>query len=198
MNRREILKFSAVILGTTMSASLSQALMAGVKAGGLPNVSLSADQTKTIAMLAEMFIPTTDTPGAIAAGVPEFIETIVTEWYNDSERTIFMDGVDALNAAAQSKESVAYYNASETLRVALLTEQEKIASEYVSGGSGGHPLAGGGDDPHTPFFSKLKELVVTGYYTSEIGCKQEQIYKPMPGRYDGDLNYADFGRRFVS
>ena len=198
MNRREILKMSAMLLGTTMSASLSQALMAGVKPGTLPNVSLTADQSKAISILAEMIIPTTDTPGAIAAGVPEFIETIVTEWYKDDERKIFLDGIDGLNAIAKSAEGVPYFKASESLRVTSLTEQEKIASEYVSGGSGGHPLAGGGDDPHTPFFSKLKELVVTGYYTSEIGCKQEQIYKPMPGRYDGDLNYADFGRRFVS
>lgn len=198
MNRREILKFSAVVLGTTMSASLSQALMAGVKSGTLPNISIQADQSKAISALAEMIIPTTDTPGAIAAGVPEFIETILTEWYNDDEREIFMAGLSSLEAAAQKNEGVPFFKASEALRVKLLTEQEKIASEYVSGGSGGHPLAGGGDDPHTPFFSKLKELVVTGYYTSEIGCKQEQIYKPMPGRYDGDLNYADFGRRFVS
>ena len=122
MNRREILKLSAMMLGTTMSASLSQAIMAGVKPGTLPNVNLSADQSKNIAMLAEMFIPTTYTPGAIAAGVPEFIETIITEWYRVEERAIFMDGLAALDNA--------------------------------------------------PFFKKLKELVITGYYTSEIGCKE--------------------------
>lgn len=196
MNRREVLKMSAMVLGTTVSASLSQALMAGVKPGTPPNVSLSDDQSKNIAMLAEMFIPTTDTPGAISAGVPEFIETILTEWYRDEERAIFMDGLSALDNAAQAKEGVAYYKASEELRVALLTEQEQIASEYKA--PAGFSLFGSKDDPNAPFFKKLKELVVTGYYTSEIGCKEEQIYKPMPGRYDGDLNYADFGRRFVS
>ncbi len=196
MNRREILKLSAMVLGTGVSASLSQALMAGVKPGTLPNVSLSAEQSKNIAMLAEMFIPTTDTPGAIAAGVPEFIETILTEWYKDDEREIFFAGLASLERDAQKKEGVSYYQASEDLRVALLTEQEHIASEYKA--PAGFSLFGSKDDPNAPFFKKLKELVVTGYYTSEIGCKQEQIYKPMPGRYDGDLNYADFGRRFVS
>lgn len=107
-----------------------------------------------------------------------------------------MDGLTALDNAAQAKEGVAYYKASEELRVGLLTEQEQIASEYKAPAE--FSLFGGKDDPNAPFSKKLKELVVTGYYTSEIGCKEEQIYKPMPGRYDCDLNYADFGRRFVS
>ena len=184
------------MLGTTMSASLSQAIMAGVKPGTLPNVNLSADQSKNIAMLAEMFIPTTYTPGAIAAGVPEFIETIITEWYRVEERAIFMDGLAALDNATQAKEGVPYYKASEALRVSLLTEHEQIASEYKA--QAGFSLFGSKDDPNAPFFKKLKELVITGYYTSEIGCKEEQIYKPMPGRNYDDLNYADFGRRFVS
>jgi hypothetical protein len=197
MQRRDLLKFSAMFLGAGISASLSQALVAGVKPGSLPNISIPATESKNISMLAEMIIPTTDTPGAIAAGVPEFIETIVTEWYHQDERDIFMQGLAAINTAAKAKEGVDYYNASEALRVELLTEQEEIASKYVPNLKGAS-LFSAGDDPLKPFFSKLKELVVVGYYTSEIGCKQEQIYKPMPGRYDGDLNYADFGRRFVS
>ena len=28
------------------------------------------------------------------------------------------------------------------------------------------------------FFQHLRQLVVLGYYTSEIGCKQERVYVP--------------------
>ena len=37
----------------------------------------------------------------------------------------------------------------------------------------------------TPFFTMLKDLTLTGYFTSEIGCTQALEYVAVPGRYDG-------------
>ena len=53
------------------------------------------------------------------------------------------------------------------------------------------------DLPRT-FFEHCRQLVVLGYYTSEIGCKQERVYLPVPGRYDGKYPYADVRRVFSS
>ena len=48
------------------------------------------------------------------------------------------------------------------------------------------------------FFEHCRQLVVMGYYTSEIGCKQERVYVPVPGRYDGKYPYAEVRRVFSS
>ena len=48
------------------------------------------------------------------------------------------------------------------------------------------------------FFEHCRQLVVLGYYTSEIGCKQERVYVPVPGHYDGKYPYADVRRVFSS
>jgi hypothetical protein len=50
----------------------------------------------------------------------------------------------------------------------------------------------------TSFFEHCRQLVVLGYYTSEIGCKQERVYVPVPGRYDGKYPFADVRRVFSS
>ncbi len=50
-------------------------------------------------------------------------------------------------------------------------------------------------DENTPFFAKIKELTVIGYYSSEVGAKQELAYNPMPMRYEGDYDYAKTGGR---
>ena len=46
------------------------------------------------------------------------------------------------------------------------------------------------------FFETVKQLTVTGYYTSEIGMTVERVYLPIPGRYDGAYSYAEVGRLF--
>ena len=39
----------------------------------------------------------------------------------------------------------------------------------------------------TDFFKRLRELTVTGYFTSEIGATQALEFLPIPGRFDGDV-----------
>ena len=51
-------------------------------------------------------------------------------------------------------------------------------------------------DQNTPFFTKLKELTVLGYFTSEVGAKQALAYNPMPMRYDGDYDFDKVGREW--
>ena len=51
-------------------------------------------------------------------------------------------------------------------------------------------------DRNTPFFTKLKELTVVGFFTSEIGAKQVLEYNPMPMRYDGDYDFPENGREW--
>jgi hypothetical protein len=196
--RREILKMCSVLLGAALSPSIHSALTADLEPNSATGGALlSASERQTIAVLAELIIPTTDTPGAIAAGVPEFIVDIVDTWFNETERQIFLAGLQELERRAVAEEGVPFSEASEKVQTILLREQEQAAQTYRPPEST-KGVFSKEHDPNTPFFTSLKQLVVVGYYTSEIGCKQEQIYVPMPGQYEGNLNYSDFGRRFSS
>ena len=173
MQRRELLKMSALLLGGSVSASLSQALLAGAAATPGAVNRFNQAQAAAVRLLCDMIIPQTDTPGAVEAGVPDFVATIVFDWYRPNERQVFLKGLAALDESARSRQRRPFHRASERTRTAALE-----------------------DAVGTPFFRALKELVVHGYYTSEVGCTQEMIYRPAPGTYDGDVDFADVGRRW--
>src|SRR6202047_2224412 len=55
---------------------------------------LNAHQNDTVVTMTDLIIPETDTPGAKAVRVNEFIDLILTDWAHDDERKNFLAGLD--------------------------------------------------------------------------------------------------------
>ena len=53
-------------------------------------------------------MPTTDTPGAIAAEVPAFIEMMLADWYEPTDRNDFMAGLGILEGYARIQYETAF------------------------------------------------------------------------------------------
>lgn len=199
MQRRDFLQI-AVLLGGISASGLVRALTQTADAAPVAQRALSGAQRAQIAVLAEQVIPRTDTPGAIDAGVPAFIEQIVTRWYTDTEQRIFMQGLDTLEQQAQQRFGNAYAACSEAQQNLLLAEQEVHARDQQR--LHPPPQASAADKPlidqEAPFFSKLKELVVVGYYTSEVAAQSEMVYLPIPNAYRGEATLADSdGKQYI-
>ncbi len=179
------------------SPSLARAMAEGFAgASSAASSCLEQGQRKLCTVLAELIIPTTDTPGAISAGVPAFVEMMVCDWYTATERKIFLDGLNALNKDCQDRHSAAFLEVSEKQQIMALHRQEDLAAAYEAPQDATSFLMPK-EDEHVPFFDKLKELVVIGYYHSEVGAKQELIYKPMPMEYR-EIPFAEVGRQWSS
>nr|WP_101760607.1 gluconate 2-dehydrogenase subunit 3 family protein [Oceanicoccus sp. KOV_DT_Chl] len=88
MKRRDAVKTLMLMLGGSLSPSVAMALKSEPKLRAA-GTGFSDVQRQLVSMMSERIIPTTDTPGAIAAGVPAFIEEIVFDWYTENERKIF-------------------------------------------------------------------------------------------------------------
>jgi hypothetical protein len=190
VDRRELLKISAMLLGGAISGSCSRALESEQDLSTAPDDGPlnDADMAK-VARLSELIIPRTDTPGAIDAGVPDFIHNIVANWYEPEEAHIFLTGLRTVDEVSRDKYGAAFVDVTGDQQTAVL---QQLESELPADNS---ILAGGAGD--SPFFVKLKELTVLGYYTSEVGSKQELVYIPMPGRYEGDALFDDLGRQWT-
>lgn len=194
MNRRELLTQILIVCAGSTFASVAQALLDGAPLHQPSSSSVfTPPQRALVAVLAERIIPTTDTPGAIAAGVPAFIETIVAEWYGAAERKLFLNGLAACETFCREKFSRATQDCSGEQLDQALRHFESEADVYARARPAGS-VFGAADDPDKPFFAKLKELTVWGYYTSEIGAQQELRYDPMPMRYDGDVDLGPEAR----
>ena len=201
MQRRALIK--GLLMGgvgatlNVTSPSLARALAADFAgAPSLATACFNEGQREVCTILAELVIPTTDTPGAIAAGVPAFVEMMVCDWYTSTERKIFLDGLAALEDDSQRRYSAGFLELSETRQIEALRRQQDIAAEYEPPENELSFLMPA-EDEHAPFFDKLKELVVIGYYHSEIGATQEMIYNPMPMEYR-DIPFSEVGRQWSS
>ncbi len=183
-DRREMLGamgFAAVagLFGATLSAPLARAAEAGGPTGFKPQKRvLSTAQRTVLSAYCERIVPKTDTPGAIEAGVPDFVEMMLGDWSTEAERKPLMAGLDALDSHAQKtfRKGFARLKAQ---------DQDSVVTSLMRDGLAGAPA---------DFFAQSRQLVLTGYYTSEIGMTIERIYQPVPGTYDGAYPYAKAGR----
>ncbi|HEU5154445.1 MAG TPA: gluconate 2-dehydrogenase subunit 3 family protein [Gemmatimonadales bacterium] len=132
--------------------------------------SLSPEQTELVAMITEMVIPETDTPGAGAVGVTPFIDYLLTEWYPPSERQQFLRGLDDLDRRAQ-----------DTYGAAFTTLPEPSRTEYLTMLDG----AKGDSGTAEKTFADVKSLTIYGYFTSERVQKEVLKTIVIPGHYEG-------------
>ena len=141
-------------------------------------------------LIAELIIPETDTPGAKAARVNEFIDVMLTDWFTDEERASFRKGLAELDGdetpfiERETAEQVAIL---ERAGEAALAEQEERATSRS-------PVATSDSPAAQPFFSVMKWLTLWGYYTSEIGMDQELGHVVFPGSYEGCVSIRNIGR----
>src|SRR3989442_15534589 len=91
MNRREVL---LLLAGTgaipDQLLAIGRAVHKRARVGTLR--ALNAHQNETVATIAELIIPKTDTPGAREAGVPAFIDVMLADWAGDDQRQMFTAG----------------------------------------------------------------------------------------------------------
>lgn len=196
MQRRSAVKSLLAMLGASVSPSLLAALgAAGDAVAQRTGDSWSPQRRALVAAMAERIIPTTDTPGAIAAGVPAFIEEVVEQWYTDVERGIFFYGLEQAEQLSQQHFAHAFVELKEAQQDVLLAQLERQGGTVLFGGLETRVSL---EEDRSPFFKKLKELVVVGYYTSEIGATQELRYERMPMAYRGDIPLSEVGRSWQS
>jgi gluconate 2-dehydrogenase gamma chain len=119
---------------------------------------------KMISRIADLIIPETDTPGAIGAGVPEYIDLVISR--NTDQQFAMADGLRWLDSEANRIAGKKFIDLTEDQQLSLL-----------------QPLCEAFDaDPNNPardvqFFSLMKNLTADGYYTSKIGLIDELGYK---------------------
>jgi hypothetical protein len=177
IQRRELLKGLAIVLGAAITPACQRAANVPVAQRIAGTARWSTTQRAIAHRCADLIMPATDTPSALAVGVGEFMDYVTSAWLQTAELEELLRGLDALQGQAQSRWQTAFVDLESSNQVTLLAQMESADAE---------------------FFARLKELTVVGYYFSEIGTKQEREYVPMPGRYDGYYKLSEVGKQWSS
>jgi len=181
MNRRELCRvLGAAVASPPLSRLSARELWAvGQRAhrhsGAHVFGVLDPHQAETVALIAERIIPETETPGARAARVSEFIDLLLGEWAPDDDRKQFLEGLADVDARARAASATDFLGAPEAQRAAILSALDAEAQQGRQAKRDG--------PPH--FFERMKFLTVFGYCTSEVGAKAELQYEVIPGSYAG-------------
>jgi len=178
MNRRDLLRSLAAALAMpAIPGPAADRLLAGRRAPRPPGASLRVldpHQRETVATIAELIIPASDTPGARAAQVDDFIDLLLAEWYPADERARFLSGLGDVDARARAAWGADFLTATDAHRRELLGA---LDAEVQA-------LQRANQHPERHFFQQMKFLTLYGYFTSEVGAKSELHYIAIPGSYD--------------
>ena len=192
MQRRDVLRLlTSAAAVSAMPAELLQALQeARAEVGpGVGLRTLNAHQNATLTTLTERIIPETSTPGARSTRVNEFIDLLLTEWYDKPDVDRFLQGIAECDAASQRRFQKTFLQCSPDQQVALMKDWDSQAMDYV--GMAKQAQQQKATPPLPTFFYTVKRLTLVGYYTSEAGFTKELRATIIPLKHAGCAPLAE-------
>jgi hypothetical protein len=210
MNRRELLKMIAAATGGAMIGG--EFLMTGCKSE--PKSAPVAFTEENIAFLdevAETILPQTNTAGAKAAGVGRFMTVMVNDAYTKEDQEIFHKGLTTLDDECNKMHKVSFMKATPEQRKQLLVAVDKETNAYIKKKADAETEQKEknkqGQEKNTDdfkrqvmpnhYFQQLKQLAIFGYFTSEKGRTEGLRYTPVPGKYEGVIDYKKGDKAFA-
>ncbi|MCB0602819.1 MAG: gluconate 2-dehydrogenase subunit 3 family protein [Saprospiraceae bacterium] len=175
MDRRTLLRSIAIITGATVVGG--EWLISGCKNPQAKTGLFSSQDVLLMDEIADTILPDTDIPGAKAAGVGPFMALMVEDCYNEKQQNAFSQGLTTLEEQCRKSTGKTFMAGDPAEREKFLVSLDQEAKAAQADG-GFH------------YFTMIKQLVLFGYFTSEIGATQGLRYVQVPGRYDGCIPYT--------
>lgn len=174
INRRSLVLGAVFLVGGAVALTRFAKTPEGPAATG---PALTADQLTLLEQVCDVMIPQTDTPGALAAGVPGFLRNMLAQWASKRSRADFIAVLEAIEKLAWSKFGAGFLElpATRRLEVVRAFDEQALAQRDAA-------------------YGKFKYLVLLGYYQSEIGATLELRYELVPGAWRSCLPLSEVGR----
>jgi hypothetical protein len=185
MDRREALRLLAT--GTALQLAPHNLLAVLREARKLVDTpvaprTLNAHQDSTVKAMAGLILPKTESPGASDVGTSEFIDLILTEWYDEPDRTRFLKGLAEVDSRTKALFGKLFVDASLNQQGEILIWLgQKMTTEPDAPRSGSRQRR----TSYRNFYSMFRHLTLTAYYTSEPGATGELHFQVIPDSYDG-------------
>lgn len=168
--RRQVLQ--GLILSLGGAAALSTFQEAEAQSPKATSGFYIADELALVTFLADAIIPRTDTPGAVGAGVPAYMDHLYLTWASEKTRSDHRAQLAAIG-----------------------TKLDQRGGRKIKAVADLDAAAFAGDDHWD--YRNLKSLIATVYYLSEPGATQELQYELVPGRWISSAPIGEIGRTWA-
>lgn len=170
LTRRDAIRNAVLLLGGVASAAELKILESAFAATGSESAVrfLNSDQLAMVERIADIVIPETDTPGAVSAGVHQFIDVMLDGWASVDTQREFVGELETIERRATEAGLRSFVESSAEQQFELIGQLDREA------------FAAGNEDA---FFRRFKKLILFSYFSSEPGATQTLRYDRIPGDY---------------
>ena len=179
MNRRQAIQRASLMLGAALSATTMTGVLSAQskasKSGGKQE-NLNRRQFALAGALADRILPPTDTPVAVDVGVPAFIDVMLGDFLTEEESKTFVAGLASVDKMSRKSHKKRFADLSAADQDGVLREVSESKDAGIKA-----------------FYRKLRELTITGYFTSEKVMKEVLNYDFIPGAYEGCVPISETG-----
>jgi hypothetical protein len=184
MNRRQILKYSAMLTGTALCAPLTTAMLVGCsKPADIAKLSaesvsktlyFNAEDFSLLAQVMDAILPKTDTPSATEVGTDQVMDQLFAQVFEAEYKTKFMANFVALQAYLDTTgfTTLPSSQQAEVLQ-ALELNPSKDAAYWA--------------------YIDIKQQTLAYFLSSEQIAEQHLNYLPIPGEFKPCVAVADLG-----
>lgn len=189
LDRRAILANIGFLIGATALPIEALAAQKTQKGAGAAKHYLLAPQFALLGAVADTILPTTDTPGAVAAKVPARLDGLLAHWASASTRTNIVGALARIDAATKAQKGKGFVALTSAERAEVLKPHDAASLKNVPpppGAPKGNPFAPATSVADQGYFI-LKSLVIDLYYFSEVGTANELQYVHVPGKFQPSI-----------
>lgn len=189
MDRREALRQVALLTGAAISMPFAAAILQGCESEAGSAVGeglkyLTQKQFDVFNEVAERIMPKTDTPGAKDAGVTNFIDKMLGEYYPAEDSKKYAAAIDAFDKACEAANGKSFTEMTDDDRDAYLKTVENQAYKDVEAGK----------DTKEIFWFTAKQGTLMAFFLSEAGSTKVLQHVAIPGPYQGCVPLSEAGR----
>jgi len=170
MNRRDLLKKGVYgLAGVTLSSTLISTLQSCSSIEKYSPLYFSKTEFSLLSKIVDFLIPKTETPGALDMKVPQFIDIIVSETYNNESKNNLSNKLKLLIEDFKSNNID-------------LSDYNSMKSKFVNDFN---------NETHQEMYNQIRDLTVWGFKTSKEIALNVLNYNPIPGY---QLGCTDFDK----
>ena len=160
MKRRDLLKKGVYgLVGVTLSSTLISTLQSCSSIEKYSPLYFSKTEFSLLSNIVDFLIPKTETPGGLEMKVPQFIDIIISETYNEESKNNFSSKLKVLIEDFKSNNID-------------LSDYKSMKSKFVNDFN---------NKTHQEIYNQIRDLTVWGFKTSKEIALNVLNYNPIPG-----------------